>query len=61
MLTMAVSIAFWTVATFVTLVRLTSAFTSEDVLILTVLPILLYSLYMWSTKYSRDLIDKIKR
>ena len=63
-LTMAISIAFWTVVTFAMSVRLiffASAFNSEDVLIFTVLPMLLYSLYMWPKKYSRDLINKIKR
>lgn len=63
-LTMAISIAFWTVVTFAMLVRLvffTSTFNCECVLIFTVLPMLLYSLYMWPKKYSRDLINKIKR
>ena len=63
-LTMAVSIAFWTVVTFAMLVRLiffTSEFNDECVLMFTVLPMLLYSLYMWPKRYSRDLINNIKR
>ena len=63
-LTMAVSIAFWTVVTFAMLIRLiffTSEFNGECVLMFTVLPMLLYSLYMWPKKYSRDLINNIKR
>lgn len=60
-LAMATSIVVWTIFTFVMLIRTVSAFNSEDILILTVLPMLLYSLYMWPKKYSRDLINKIKR
>lgn len=60
-LAMAISIVVWTIFTFVMLIRHISTFNSEDVLILTVLPMLLYSLYMWPKKYSRDLINNIKR